>query len=137
MTYKKQEMIADFSDKIAISKMAKDASAEMEKAEAMKFNVFLKKCIPTKSGTDKEKFGACLLEFKNMKKSDAGRPGPKSGAQTPAKPEERKKGSDVNKPGSAGTKSYAAITFSEKTTLPYTIWLVEIRSGAVNRDHCD
>ena len=120
MSYNKQEIVADFSDKIAISKMAKDAEAEMEKAEAMKFNVFLKKCIPTKSGTDKEKFGACLLEFKNMKKSDAGRQGPKSAAQTPAKPDERKKGSKVNKPGSAGTKKYnssmAAITFSEKTT---------------------
>jgi hypothetical protein len=120
MSYKKQEIVADFSDKIAISKMAKDAEAEMEKAEAMKFNVFLKKCIPTKSGTDKEKFGACLVEFKNMKKSDAGRQGPKSAAQTPAKPDERKKGSKVNKPGSAGTKKYkssmATITFSEKTT---------------------
>lgn len=120
MSYNKQEIVADFSDKIAISKMAKDAEAEMEKAEAMKFNVFLKKCIPTKSGTDKEKFGACLLEFKNMKKSDAGRQGPKSAAQTPAKPDERKKGSKVNKPGSAGTKKYnssmATITFSEKTT---------------------
>ena len=57
-----------------------------------------------------------------MKKSSAGRSGPKSAAQTPAKPEERKKGSDVNKPGSAGTKkvkpksSYASITFSAKTT---------------------
>ena len=120
MSYKKQEIVADFSDKIAISKMAKDAEAEMEKAEAMKFNVFLKKCIPTKSGTDKEKFGACLVEFKNMKKSDAGRQGPKAAAQTPAKPDERKKGSKVNKPGSAGTKKYkssmATITFSEKTT---------------------
>ena len=120
MSYKKQEIVADFSDKIASSKMAKDAEAEMEKAEAMKFNVFLKKCIPTKSGTDKEKFGACLVEFKNMKKSDAGRQGPKSAAQTPAKPDERKKGSKVNKPGSAGTKKYkssmATITFSEKTT---------------------
>ena len=32
----------------------------------------------------------------------AGRPGPKSSAQTPSKPEERKKGSTKNKPGSAG-----------------------------------
>lgn len=31
------------------------------------------------------------------------RQGPKSSAQTPAKPDERKKGSSVNKPGSAGT----------------------------------
>ena len=120
MSYKRQEIVADFSDKIAISKMTKDATVKMEKAEAMKFNVFLKKCIPTKSGTDKEKFGACLVDFKNMNKSDAGRSGPKSAAQTPAKPDERKKGSKVNKPGSAATKKYssyaAAITFSEKTT---------------------
>ena len=65
----------------------------------------------------------------------AGRPGPKSSAQTPSKPEERKKGSTKNKPGSAGTspdskekaekilkrqddktKVTAAITFSEKVT---------------------
>jgi len=32
------------------------------------------------------------------------RPGPKSSAQTPAKPEEKKKGSSKNPPGSAGTK---------------------------------
>lgn len=35
------------------------------------------------------------------------RQGPKSSAQTPAKPDERKKGSSVNKPGSAGTSSDA------------------------------
>ena len=65
----------------------------------------------------------------------AGRPGPKSSAQTPSKPEERKKGSVKNKPGSAGTSPdskekaekilkrqdektnvTAAITFSEKVT---------------------
>ena len=96
MNFKKQQIVADFSDKIAMSKMSKDVTKDMETAEAMKFNEFLKKCIPSKTGTDKEKFGACLLEFKNMKKSNAGRPGPKSAAQTPAKPEERKKGSSVN-----------------------------------------
>ena len=47
----------------------------------------------------------------------AGRPGPKSGAQTPAEPHERKKGSDKNKEGSAANeKSYSKITFSEKVT---------------------
>ena len=64
------------------------------------------------------------------------REGPKSSAQTPSKPDERKKGSSVNKPGSAGTTpdakekakealnkkdekqlvSKAEITFSEKVT---------------------
>ena len=49
-------------------------------------------------------------EFKAAK-----RPGPKSAAQTPSKPSERRRGSSKNKKGSAG-KSGAAITFSEKTT---------------------
>lgn len=64
------------------------------------------------------------------------RQGPKSSAQTPAKPDEKKKGSKINKPGSAGTTpdakekaekvlkrkdekqlvSKAEITFSEKVT---------------------
>ena len=64
------------------------------------------------------------------------RQGPKSSAQTPAKPDERKKGSSVNRPGSAGTSpdakdkakealnkkdekqlvSKAEITFSQKVT---------------------
>jgi hypothetical protein len=43
----------------------------------------------------------------------AARPGPKSGAQTPSKPNEKKKGSSKNKPGSAGEKG-GKITFSEK-----------------------
>jgi hypothetical protein len=45
---------------------------------------------------------------------NAKRKGPKSSAQTPAKPSERKKGSSRNKPGSAGTKSDKAIEFSKK-----------------------
>ena len=64
------------------------------------------------------------------------RQGPKSSAQTPSKPDERKKGSSVNQPGSAGTTpdakerakevlkrkdekqlvSKAEITFSQKVT---------------------
>ena len=47
-----------------------------------------------------------------LDESEAKRPGPKSGAQTPAKPSEKKKGSDKNKPGSAGEKG-GKITFSE------------------------
>ncbi len=43
----------------------------------------------------------------------AARPGPKSGAQTPSKPSEKKKGSSKNKPGSAGEKG-GKITFSEQ-----------------------
>lgn len=43
----------------------------------------------------------------------AKRSGPKSSAQTPAKKSEKKKGSDKNKPGSAGEKG-GKITFSDK-----------------------
>ena len=43
----------------------------------------------------------------------AARPGPKSGAQTPSKPSEKKQGSSKNKPGSAGEKG-GKITFSEQ-----------------------
>jgi hypothetical protein len=52
------------------------------------------------------------MELDFSQQIQAGRPGPKSAAQTPAKPEERKKGSSVNEPGSAA----GAITFSEKVT---------------------
>jgi len=44
----------------------------------------------------------------------AGRPGPKSSAQTPAKPGEKRKGSSKNKPGSASAKNDKAIEFSKK-----------------------
>jgi len=44
---------------------------------------------------------------------EAKRPGPKSSAQTPSKPSEKKKGSSKNKSGSAG-KDGDAITFSAK-----------------------
>jgi len=54
---------------------------------------------------DPEKYGFEL---------NAKRKGPKSAAQTPAKPSERRKGSTRNKPGSAGTKSDKAIDFSKK-----------------------
>lgn len=46
--------------------------------------------------------------------NNAKRRGPKSAAQTPAKPSERRKGSSRNKPGSAGIKSDKAIDFSKK-----------------------
>lgn len=44
---------------------------------------------------------------------EAKRSGPKSAAQTPAKPSERKRGSSKNKPGSAGEDG-SAISFSKK-----------------------
>ena len=55
------------------------------------------------------------IEFWKEESDAAKRPGRKSGAQTPAKPSERRKGSSKNKPGSAG-KGGPSITFSEKVT---------------------
>ena len=53
-------------------------------------------------------------EAKEFLESQAAkRSGPKSGAQTPSKPSERKKGSSKNKKGSAG-KDGKKINFSEK-----------------------
>ena len=46
--------------------------------------------------------------------SNAKRKGPKSAAQTPSKPSERRKGSSRNKPGSAGTKTDKGIEYSKK-----------------------
>ena len=48
-----------------------------------------------------------------LEELEGARPGPKSGAQTPSKPSEKKKGSSKNKPGSAGGGG-GKITFSEK-----------------------
>tara|TARA_Y100001937_G_scaffold109591_1_gene154416 strand:+ start:37881 stop:39395 length:1515 start_codon:yes stop_codon:yes gene_type:complete len=56
------------------------------------------------------------LNESDFESSAAKRRGPKSAAQTPAAPSERRRGSSRNKKGSAG-KSGPAITFSEKTTL--------------------
>jgi hypothetical protein len=56
--------------------------------------------------TNPEQYGFEFIE--------AARSGPKSSAQTPAKPSERRKVSSRNKPGSAGTKSDKAIEFSKK-----------------------
>lgn len=56
------------------------------------------------------------MEFKGLDIEivESKRSGPKSSAQTPAKPSERKKGSSKNPSGSAGTKSDKAIEFSAK-----------------------
>ena len=72
-------------------------------------------CKETEAADDTE-YDMTLEEYDevmDLEDAVAARPGRKSGAQTPAKPSERKKGSSKNKPGSAG-KGGSAITFSEK-----------------------
>ena len=51
---------------------------------------------------------AFLVDFSLKEIESAKRSGPKSSAQTPAKPSERRKGSSKNKPGSASSKSEKA-----------------------------
>ena len=66
-----------------------------------------KQSAATEGDDARSKVGQLNIEI------EAKRPGPKSSAQTPAKPSERKEGSSKNKSGSAGTNG-DAITFSAK-----------------------
>jgi hypothetical protein len=61
-------------------------------------------------------FSKQIKEF-FINSSEAARSGPKSGAQTPAKPEDRKSGSSKNKKDSASSGESSSITFSEKVTV--------------------
>jgi hypothetical protein len=54
------------------------------------------------------------LEGLEIEIIESKRSGPKSSAQTPSKPSEKRSGSDKNPAGSAGTKSDKAIEFSAK-----------------------
>ena len=81
------------------------------KAKYWSCRMWSKKSVTKVTKGSEEELEQALLQY--MDESEAKRPGPKSGAQTPAKPSEKKKGSSKNKPGSAGKKG-AKITFSEK-----------------------
>jgi hypothetical protein len=69
-----------------------------EQEELLKVDPSLANAMEEDSGCD------CESEDCDCEESEAKRPGPKSSAQTPAKPEDKKKGSKKNSPGSAGTK---------------------------------
>lgn len=68
--------------------------------------------MDSNSKNNKRIDSAYWVDFVSKEIEAAKRPGPKSSAQTPAKPSERKKGSSKNKPGSASSKSEKAIQFS-------------------------
>jgi hypothetical protein len=59
-------------------------------------------------------FSSKLRGFFGVESDAASRPGPKSGAQTPSKPSERRRGSKKNKRDSASSDSDSKITFTEK-----------------------
>jgi len=73
-----------------------------------------KQCAVAEGEGARSKAGQLSVEI------EAKRPGPKSSAQTPAKPSERKSGSSKNEPGSAGEKSNNAISFSKKVIEAYS-----------------
>jgi hypothetical protein len=43
----------------------------MEQTEGKNFRQFLQKCIPSKDGSDKEKFQSCLLDYKKGQSTKA------------------------------------------------------------------
>ena len=81
------------------------------KAKYWSCKMWSKKSVTKVTKGSEEELEEALAKY--MDESDSKRSGPKSGAQTPAKPSEKKKGSSKNKPGSAGEKG-SKITFSEK-----------------------
>ncbi len=81
------------------------------KAKYWSCKMWSKKSVTKVTKGSEEELEEALAKY--MDESESKRPGPKSGAQTPAKPSEKKKGSSKNKPGSAGEKG-SKITFSEK-----------------------
>jgi hypothetical protein len=66
-TYKKGDILTKTKDQLIRSRASYEAEEEyksMEQTEGKNFRQFLQKCIPSKDGSDKEKFQSCLLDYK-------------------------------------------------------------------------
>ena len=66
-TYKKGDILTKTKDQLIKSKASYESEEEyksMEQTEGKNFRQFLQKCIPSKDGSDKEKFQSCLLDYK-------------------------------------------------------------------------
>ena len=117
---KKRDRIKSGSGEKMRKKGAKGAPTSEQMEKAKKASKIKKKSYGSEEYVmSQEEFDEIMsleeISFWAEESEAAKRPGRKSGAQTPAKPSERRKGSSKNKPGSAG-KSGPAITFSEKVT---------------------
>ena len=117
---KKRDRIKKGSGEKMRKKGAKGAPTSEQMEKAKKASKIKKKSYGSEEYVmSQEEFDEIMsleeISFWAEESEAAKRPGRKSGAQTPAKPSERRKGSSKNKPGSAG-KSGPAITFSEKVT---------------------
>jgi len=117
---KKRDRIKSGSGEKMRKKGAKGAPTSEQMEKAKKASKIKKKSYGSEEYVmSQEEFEEVMdleeMEFWKEESDAAKRPGRKSGAQTPAKPSERRKGSSKNKPGSAG-KGGPSITFSEKVT---------------------
>ena len=73
-TYKKGDILVKTKDQLIKSKASYEEDEEyqsMYQTEGKNFKQFLQKCIPSKQGSDKEKFQSCLLEYKKGQSTKA------------------------------------------------------------------
>lgn len=73
-TYKKGDILTKTKDQLIRSRASYESEEEyklMYQTEGKNFRQFLQKCIPSKQGSDKEKFQSCLLDFKKEKSAKA------------------------------------------------------------------
>ena len=73
-TYKKGDILTKTKDQLIRSRASYESEEEyksMEQTEGKNFKQFLQKCIPSKDGSDKERFQSCLLDYKRGQSTKA------------------------------------------------------------------
>ena len=73
-TYKKGDILTKTKDQLIRSRASYESEEEyksMEQAEGKNFRQFLQKCVPSKDGSDKERFQSCLLDYKRGQSTKA------------------------------------------------------------------
>jgi len=73
-TYKKGDVLTKTKDQLIRSRASYESEEEyqsMYETEGKNFRQFLQKCIPSKDGSDKEKFQSCILEYKKGQSTKA------------------------------------------------------------------
>jgi hypothetical protein len=73
-TYKKGDILSKTKDQLVKSRASYESEQEyqsMYQTEGKNFKQFLQKCIPSKDGSDKEKFQSCLLDYKRGQSTKA------------------------------------------------------------------
>jgi hypothetical protein len=73
-TYKKGDVLTKTKDQLVKSRASYESEQEyqsMYQTEGKNFKQFLQKCIPSKDGSDKEKFQSCLLDYKKGQSTKA------------------------------------------------------------------